>query len=83
MLTKTQTCLLGYFIWIDEGTFTKPRWWHILIRLGLRRRKLFYVTPKGSVLLSEINNVMTVRREDFQALISDPKMFVMLEGLPG
>lgn len=83
MITTTHTHLMGYRLLIDEGVILKPRWWQILRLLGLRKRELHYTTPQGSVILSKVNMFMTVRREDFNALISDPDDFVSLDGRVG
>lgn len=72
MITKTDTYFLGYRILIDEGVALKPRWWDLPRLLRLRKRKLTYATPSWSVVLTKNNRFMTVRQEDYHALLHEP-----------
>lgn len=71
-IEQSNTYFLGYRIFIDDGVIIKPRWWEILRRLGLRKKRHTYTVPKGNVLLSKQNYFMTVRREDMDDLFNHP-----------
>ncbi len=79
MITKTDTMILGYRLHIDEGVTLKPRWWEILIRVGIRPARIHYATPSNAVLLCEQHGFMTVRREDAQELLNDPPNFLEMQ----
>lgn len=72
MIKKTATYFMGYRLLIDSGVTLKPRWYDLPRLLGLRKRTKTYATPKDSVLLSNENRFMTVRDEDYDALLNSP-----------
>ena len=63
---------MGYRLMIDVGVILKPKWYDLPRRLGFRKRVKQYTTPKASVLLSNENRFMTVRDEDYNALLNSP-----------